>query len=52
MMSSVNPETRSKPAKKAYQAPRLLKYGNLTEMTTAASMRGMKDNGLGTMKTG
>jgi hypothetical protein len=52
MMSSVNPETRSEPAKKAYQAPQLLKYGSLTEMTTAGGTRGKKDNPLGTMKTG
>jgi hypothetical protein len=52
MMSSVNPETRSEPAKKPYQAPRLLKYGSLTEMTTGIGMRGQKDNKLGSQKTG
>ena len=39
------------PSKKVYQAPKLFKYGSLTEMTTANSLRGMKD-GTGVRKTG
>jgi hypothetical protein len=41
MMSSV-----ALPKKKVYQAPKLLKYGSLTEMTAANSIRGMMDNPL------
>jgi len=29
--------------KKVYQAPTLLRYGSLTEMTTASSQKGTKD---------
>jgi hypothetical protein len=33
-----------RPPKKPYQAPKLLVYGNLTEMTQARSMNGKSDN--------
>ncbi len=39
------------PSKKVYQAPKLLKYGSLTEMTTANQHRGMFDMS-GIKKTG
>jgi hypothetical protein len=39
------------PSKKVYQAPKLLKYGSLTEMTAANSLRGNKDGKIG-KKTG
>jgi len=47
MKSSVNVSE-----KKVYQAPKLLKYGNLTEMTTANTLRGMKDSLRPASKTG
>jgi len=41
------------PSKKVYQAPKLLKYGSLTEMTTANRPgRGMLDGKGGGSKTG
>ncbi len=40
------------PSKKIYQAPKLLKYGSLTEMTTSNQKRGMFDGGSGGRKTG
>jgi hypothetical protein len=42
------------PKKKLYQEPTLLRYGSLTEMTTANSNKqSTKDNGSGSMqKTG
>ena len=40
------------PSKKVYQAPKLLKYGSLTEMTAAHSVRGHRDSKKGTLKTG
>lgn len=40
------------PKKKVYQAPKLLKYGSLTEMTAAVSLRGMRDSMAGVKKTG
>jgi hypothetical protein len=40
------------PNKKVYQAPKLLKYGSLTEMTAAAQHRGMKDGGTMAQRTG
>ncbi|HVO58618.1 MAG TPA: hypothetical protein VMT51_13080 [Dongiaceae bacterium] len=41
------------PKKKEYQAPKLLKYGDLTEMTAAhLTTRGKKDGGAITRKTG
>jgi hypothetical protein len=39
------------PSKKTYHAPKLLKYGSLTEMTAANSLRGKKDSKIG-KKTG
>jgi hypothetical protein len=44
------PVTRSK--KKAYEPPKLLKYGSLTEITAGVHLRGMKDSGSATTKTG
>ena len=38
--------------KMAYFAPRFLKYGNLTDMTNANSMKGTKDGGPSSSKTG
>lgn len=38
--------------KTAYLAPRFLKYGNLTDMTNANSMKGTKDGGPSSSKTG
>jgi hypothetical protein len=40
------------PNKKVYQAPKLLKYGSLTEMTAANQHRGMKDGGSANRRTG
>jgi hypothetical protein len=41
------------PSKKIYQAPKLLKYGSLTEMTNAnASQQGQMDGMTGPRKTG
>jgi len=37
--------------KKVYQTPTLTKYGNLAEMTKAASMAGSKDGGPSSSKT-
>jgi len=39
--------------KKIYQAPTLLRYGSLTEMTTASSQKGTKDGqkGMAASKT-
>jgi hypothetical protein len=37
----------AKPAKKPYQSPKLLVYGNLTEMTLTAGRSGAKDGGKG-----
>jgi hypothetical protein len=34
----------TRPNKKVYQTPKLLRYGNLTEMTLAISMRGSRDS--------
>jgi hypothetical protein len=38
--------------KKVYQAPQLVKYGSLTEMTAGHHVRGMLDNGSKTTRTG
>ena len=38
--------------KKVYEAPKLLKYGSLTEMTAANHLRGMRDAKTGSTKTG
>lgn len=35
----------AKPAKKPYQSPKLLIYGNLTEMTLTAGRKGISDGG-------
>jgi len=41
------------PNKKIYRAPSLIRYGSLTEMTTALSVMGAKDNGsMNMQKTG
>jgi hypothetical protein len=41
------------PKKKVYGMPTLIRYGSLTEMTAAKSVRGMKDNGsMSAQKTG
>ena len=41
------------PSKKIYQAPKLLKYGSLTEMTNANSVpNGLMDAMTGPRKTG
>ena len=41
------------PSKKTYQAPKLLKYGSLTEMTNAnATQDGAMDAMIGPRKTG
>jgi hypothetical protein len=41
------------PSKKVYQAPKLLKYGSLTEMTTSNTLvRGAMDSMTGPRKTG
>jgi hypothetical protein len=40
------------PNKKVYQAPKLVKYGSLTELTAGHHVRGMKDSGSTTTKTG
>jgi hypothetical protein len=40
------------PSKKIYQAPKLLKYGSLTEMTTANKSAGAMDAMTGPLKTG
>jgi hypothetical protein len=37
----------AKPAKKPYQSPKLLIYGNLTEMTLGNGRRGAIDGGRG-----
>jgi hypothetical protein len=34
-----------KPTKKPYQSPKLLVYGNLTEMTKAVGRQGRRDGG-------
>lgn len=49
-MKSKSPEVTKKP----YQAPMLLIYGDLTEMTGAMGMTGMLDGGvvMGMKKTG
>lgn len=38
--------------KKTYQVPTFIRYGSLTEMTTASSMKGSKDGGTKSLKTG
>jgi hypothetical protein len=39
--------------KKIYQVPTLIRYGSLTDMTTASSNKQSRDNGSGkTQKTG
>jgi hypothetical protein len=49
-MSAGSPESGKKP----YEAPKLLVYGDLTEMTRATGMVGMMDGGpiAGMRKTG
>jgi hypothetical protein len=37
----------AKPAKKPYQSPKLLIYGNLTEMTLTRGRKGNPDGGRG-----
>ena len=44
------PVTVSK--KKAYEAPKLVKYGSLREITAGTHLRGMMDAGSATTKTG
>lgn len=46
-----SPEEQPK-QKKKYEAPRLIRYGTLTEITRASGIRSQnKDNGLGILKT-
>jgi hypothetical protein len=46
-------QTSERPAKKPYQSPKLLVYGDLTEMTKTAGIRHNLDGGSGNhRKTG
>ena len=40
------------PSKKVYEAPKLLKYGSLTEITAGHTVRGHRDSKTSTNKTG
>jgi hypothetical protein len=43
--------TRKAPPKKRYEAPKLLAYGDLTEMTKSGGMLGMTDMAKGNTMT-
>jgi len=45
-MKSISP----KPIKKPYQTPKLLVYGDLTEMTRATGKTGNRDGAIGSIK--
>jgi len=40
------------PKEKGYEAPKLVKYGSLTEITAGTHLRGMMDGKSATTKTG
>jgi hypothetical protein len=44
--------TEEQSSKKAYKAPTLRVYGNLTELTMSSGMKGNLDGGKGNNKTG